>query len=286
MLYITVVRIVCIMEKYLKIEEKKFNKDTKDMPQFHCHDYYEIYYLFSGKVRYLIDDNLFDINAGDIVLINKNKLHMTKKPETIYGENIKIYITDDNVDSLGENSEMFKECFDYIHITVPENKKKHIDSIFKKFRAEYKNNDLFSTQLVNNYIYEILSNIYKLIFVDNEDNLGDISTQSNEINIAIRYVYNNYGERLTLSEVAKMVNMNPSYFSRYFKKVTGITFMDYVNNIRIKNAVSLITDTNMSLTDIAQACGFNNQSYFCRQFQKIIGCSAGKYKKDKNLTLY
>lgn len=269
------------MEKYLKIEEKIFSKDTKDMPKFHCHNYYEIYYLFSGKVLYLIDDEFFEINSGDIVLVNKNKLHMTKKPETIYGENIKVYITDDNMECLGANSQKFKECFDYIHIVVPENKKKHIDRVFKNLRTEYKNNDLFSAQLTDNYIYEILSNIYKLIFVDNEDNLGDISTQSNEINIAIRYVYNNYSEKLTLPAVAKLVNMNPSYFSRYFKKVTGITFMDYVNNIRIKNAVTLITDTNMSLTDIAQACGFNNQSYFCRQFQKIIGCSAGKYRNDK-----
>jgi len=269
------------MKHYLKCEEKIFNKDTMDMPKFHCHDYYEVYYLFSGKVRYLIDDNLFDINSGDIVLVNKNKLHMTKKPETIYGENIKIYVTDDNVDSLGANSQKFKDCFDYIHIVVPENKKKYIDDIFKKLRKEYKNNDLFSTQLTNNYVYEILTNIYKLIFVDSEDNFGDISTHSDEINVAIRYVYNNYSEKLTLPAVAKLINMNPSYFSRHFKKVTGITFMDYVNNIRIKNAVSMIKDTNMSLTNIAQACGFNNQSYFCRQFQKIIGCSASKYKKDK-----
>lgn len=283
MLYITVVRNALVMKKYLRLVQKKFNKDTVDMPKFHCHDHYEIYYLFSGKVRYLIDDEFFEINSGDIVLINKNKLHMTKKPETIYGENIKIYITKDNVDSLGDNSEKFNECFDYIHITVPENKKKYIDDIFKRLRSEHINNGLFSTQLINNYIYEILSNIYKLIFVENEDNLADISTNSNEINIAIRYVYNNYSEKLTLSEVAKMVNMNPSYFSRYFKKITGITFMDYVNNIRIKNAVSLITDTDMSLIDIAQACGFNNQSYFCRQFQKIVGCTAGKYKKDKKI---
>ena len=125
-----------------------------------------------------------------------------------------------------------------------------------------------------------------MIFIDNEDSFIDsFSTQSNEINIAIRYVYNNYSEKLTLSEVAKIVNMNPSYFSRCFKKTTGIGLMDYVNNIRIKNAVSLISDTDMSLTEIAQACGFNNQSYFCRQFQKIIGCSASKYKKDKNSTM-
>ena len=80
------------MEHYLRCEEKIFNNDTKDMPKFHYHDYYEIYYLFSGKVRYLIDDNLFDINSGDIVLIKKNKLHMTKKPATLYGQNIKVYI--------------------------------------------------------------------------------------------------------------------------------------------------------------------------------------------------
>lgn len=280
------IRNVCIMEHYLRFEEKNFNSSTRDMPMFHRHDYYEIYYLFSGKVRYLIDDNLFDISTGDIVLINKNKLHMTKKPDTLYGENIKIYINDNTIDSLGTNSEKFKDCFNFIHINVPNSKKKHIEEIFKKIRKEYKNKDIFSSQYVTNLVYEILTNIYRMIFIDNEDSFIDsFNTQSNEINIAIRYVYNNYSEKLTLSEVAKIVNMNPSYFSRCFKKNTGIGLMDYVNNIRIKNAVSLISDTNMSLTEIAHACGYSNQSYFCRQFQKIIGCSASKYKKDKTLTM-
>jgi len=274
------------MEHFLKFEQKKFNSSTRDMPKFHCHDHYEIYYLFSGKVRYLIDDNLFDISAGDIVRINKNKLHMTKKPDTLYGENIKIYINDNTIDSLGTNSEKFKACFDFIHINVPDNKKKHIDGIFTKIRREYKNNDFFSSQIINNLVYELMVNVYKLIFIDKEDSYIDsFSTESNEINIVIRYVYNNFSEKLTLSEVAKMVNMNPSYFSRCFKKTTGIGLMDYVNNIRIKNAVSLISDTNMSLTEIAHACGYNNQSYFCRQFQKIIGCSASKYRNSKKSTM-
>lgn len=262
--------------------EKVFNNNTKEMPKFHCHDYYEVYYLFSGKVRYLVDDNLFDINSGDIVLVKRNKLHMTKKPETLYGENIKLYISESTMDSLGINSNKFKECFEFVHIIVPESKKKCIEETFLKIRREYKNNDLFSSQLVNNLVYELMTNIYKLIFIDNEDSYIDtFSTQSNEINIAIRYVYKNYGEKLTLPYIAKLVNMNPSYFSRCFKKVTGVGLMDYVNNVRIRNAVSLISDTNMSLTEIAQACGYNNQSYFCRQFQKIIGCSASKYRKDK-----
>lgn len=267
------------MEPYLRCEEKIFNNDTKDMPKFHCHDYYEIYYLFSGKVRYLIDDNLFDINSGDIVLVKKNKLHMTKKPDTLYGANIKVYIDENTLDSLGANSNKFKDCFEFIHIIVPDKKKKHIEEIFDKIRREYKNKDIFSNQFINNLVYELMTNIYRVIFIDNEDSFIDsFSTQSNEINIAIRYIYSNYSEKLTLPGVAKIVNMNPSYFSRCFKKTTGIGLMDYVNNVRIKNAVSMISDTNMSLTDIAHACGYNNQSYFCRQFQKIIGCSASEYK--------
>ena len=280
------IRDVCIMDHCLRFEEKKFNSSTKDMPKFHYHDFYEIYYLFSGKLHYLIEDNLFDINAGDIVLINKNKLHMTKKPDTLYGENIKIYIDDNCMDSLGINSEKFKDCFEFIHIIIPDRKKKYIEEIFTKIRREYKNDDFFSRQITNNLVYELMANVYKLIFVDKEDNYIDsFSTETKEINIVIRYVYNNYSEELTLSKIARLVNMNPSYFSRCFKKTTGIGLMDYVNNIRIKNAVSLISDTNMSLTEIAHACGYNNQSYFCRQFQKIIGCSASKYRNNKKSTM-
>ncbi len=268
-------------EPFLRISQAEYTDDeTKNMLDFHYHNYYEIYYLISGQRRYLINDNLFDINAGDIVLIKKNELHMTKQLATPFGENMKIYMNDDKIDSLGKNSEIFKECFDYNHIIIPTKQKKHITTIFSKIQKERNNPQLFSEQLINNLIYELLADIYKLIFIEQKDiSLNVSEIQSDEINKAIKYIYVNYSKNLSLSEIAKSVNMNSSYFSRYFKKHTGLNLMDYINLIRIKNATSLIKNTNMTLTEIAHVCGYNEQAYFCKQFKRINGCTATEFKK-------
>ena len=267
-------------ERYITFEERKYTEKKPYMADFHYHNCYEIYYLFSGNIRYLINCNLFDINEGDLVLIKRNELHMTKKLDKDFGENIKIYLEENAFDKSGENAEKFKDCFNYNHVILSAHQKKYVLSIISKIRKEYKSNDPFSKQLTNNYIYELLSFIYKLIFVETEDISDIFEVSNNEINKAIRYIYNNYNKPLTLSGISDYCHMNPSYFSRFFKKSTGLNLIDYINTVRIKNAVFLLTNTTLSIAEIAQTCGYNDQGYFCKTFKKINGCTASEYKKN------
>ena len=262
-------------------EENYYNTENGSMPRFHYHDYYEIYYLFSGERRYLINSDLYDISRGDIILIKKNALHMTKELETPFGSNIKIYLTDDAFYSLGENGDRLKDCFKYNHIVFPENEQKYINGIFERIRDGYKNTGLFTKQLMTNSVYEILTAIYDKVF-DNTEEFPIISENENEeILKAVRYIYNNFNKNLTLKNIAGYVNMNPSYFSRIFKKYTGLNLTDYINYIRIKNANSMLINSNLPITEISANCGFDNQTYFCKVFKKINGCSAREFKKNK-----
>ena len=96
---------------------------------------------------------------------------------------------------------------------------------------------------------------------------------------ATRYLRENYFRDVDLREAAEAVHVNPSYLSALFRKETGLTFSMQLNIIRLEKSVELLRTTDMSLEEIAGACGFGGQSYFIRTFKKHYGQTPGKYRR-------
>ena len=86
-------------------------------------------------------------------------------------------------------------------------------------------------------------------------------------------IHRSYNQNITLSRVANTVGIHPSYLSRVFKKEYGLNFTDYVNNIRISKAKSLLEQPHLKIHEIAEQVGFNNAEYFTRVFKKNTGFS-------------
>lgn len=93
------------------------------------------------------------------------------------------------------------------------------------------------------------------------------------------YVENNYQNEISVHDVAKMACMSYYHFSRFFKKATGKTFVEYLNYIRLYEAEKLILFTDQSIADIAQKVGFKNVSYFDQLFKDKNGLSPREYKR-------
>jgi len=85
-------------------------------------------------------------------------------------------------------------------------------------------------------------------------------------------------EELSLTEVAKAVNMNANHLSENFKQVTGINFVEYVARTRFKTAYDLLRDPNLRISEIAFAVGFQSLSQFNRVFKKLSGKSPSAYR--------
>ena len=100
-----------------------------------------------------------------------------------------------------------------------------------------------------------------------------------EIKKAIQYMHAHMDEPLTLETVCEAIHLNKCYFCTLFKNDTGFTFTQYLNKARVQQAQHLITDTNLSLNEIAFRCGFNNYSYFCTTFKKFVGYSPSSFPR-------
>ncbi|RNC88264.1 MAG: AraC family transcriptional regulator [Winogradskyella sp.] len=108
-----------------------------------------------------------------------------------------------------------------------------------------------------------------------------------KINIIYKHINENFKEHISLSEISEKVSMSIPAFCRYFKKVTGKTFTKLVNEFRIVHATKLLSESQLSITNICFECGFNNFSHFNRLFKEFTGKSASKYRKElKSMVKY
>lgn len=100
---------------------------------------------------------------------------------------------------------------------------------------------------------------------------------------ALRFIENNITKELRLHEIAELVHLNPQYFSRLFKKEIGLTFTEYVTNLRIEKAKRLLLDSDMPIYRIATELGFSDAAYFSKVFLKCENQSPLEYRKNQEL---
>ena len=96
------------------------------------------------------------------------------------------------------------------------------------------------------------------------------------------YVAAHYGEAITLEAMASEAGISPSHFSRLFKDVVGKSPMQFVTGFRVEQAQKMLADPNLTLSDIALACGFSDQAHFNRVFRRACGETPGRFRQSLN----
>ena len=93
------------------------------------------------------------------------------------------------------------------------------------------------------------------------------------------FINNHYFDDLTLETVSSKYYLSTFYFSRTFKESTGFHFVEYLNNVRIKEARKLLLNSNLPIQEIAASAGFHSNTHFGRVFKQIVDCSPSAYRK-------
>ncbi len=104
---------------------------------------------------------------------------------------------------------------------------------------------------------------------------------SSSIKQAIDFISTNYEKDISLDDVADHVGLNKYYFSHEFRKITGMTFVTYLNKSRCEMSKRLLITNKISISEVAQSCGFNSRSYFAKTFKKQFGILPSEYRQTK-----
>lgn len=262
---------------------EKLEEDAlSSMAESHIHDYYEIYYLASGKRRYFINHTLYDIDCGDIILVNKGDIHRTQVVES--GHRYTRYLIHFSQELVNKVSPIIPaddllKCFQTkkIHIAAPS--MHNFNSLLRKLETESRYDDEYNKQLALVHFMELMIDINKSSFQKNMKFADDLTEYEDRIQSVCRYICNYYNRPINLEEIAKIAYMSPTYFSKKFKKVTGFGFNEYLNSVRVKMAINMLLETRYSITEIAMYCGYQDSNYFGDVFKKITGMSPSAYRK-------
>lgn len=108
---------------------------------------------------------------------------------------------------------------------------------------------------------------------------GKIENTKHAIHLVKQYIADHYNEEITLNQLADVVYLNPSYLSTIFKSKTGSGISKYIKTIRMEKAKKMLLRTNMKISDIGNAVGFHNNSYFIKSFHEYYGETPEKMRQ-------
>ena len=147
----------------------------------------------------------------------------------------------------------------------------YIDDLSTKFAVLI--NEVSSLSDVNTLSSEM---IHKYCLLVKNHAMKGYSAVTKEI---ISYIDFHYTEDLNLNYFAGMFNMSKTYLSNLFKKETVVTLTDFIHQVRMRKAITLINSSALPITAIATACGYNDINYFIRVFKRTYGLSPKQYQK-------
>ncbi|NLM26295.1 MAG: AraC family transcriptional regulator [Firmicutes bacterium] len=255
-----------------------FNMDNK-----HSHELHEIYYLQSGERYYFIDDRIYHVNPGDIIFIPKKVLHRTTAANNDNHERTVLYFNDSFLAGLAPNNnkQSIMTCFyresKALRLKVAE--QNTIETILAKMVAEYKNPKEDSEIYLKSLLIQLLVHTSRISPIGDGANFDPLNPIHDKIHKIVRYIRHNYQKPICLAEIAEQFYISQFYLCRMFKEVTGLTLIEYLNNIRIKEAQQLLEKTDLSITEISGLVGYENQTYFGRMFKRITGTTPREYRK-------
>ena len=257
----------------LKIEN--LNSNTRKT-ELLWHREPELVYVTKGSAECIVNGEELTLEEGGFILLNSEDVHLVRP----VGESSCSLLS--MIFSL-EYIKMFRNSVDGILFDLESDKdvKVKINSLLGEIAKSFENksnyNSLLQIAYVNHIYYLILEHCvcYKRLPASSGLPKRDFSYAKT----AISYINENYTREITLDEISMIVNLSPSYFSKYFKKVTQISYSEYLANLRLEKAIQDMLENNTSVSAAALRNGFANVKSFITQCKKVYKCTPAQYKK-------
>lgn len=260
------------------------HKNTIDISEtnvpMHYHDEVEILRVMEGKLPCIINEKPLSIESGKIIFINSRVPHSTK-PGFVKQDMIQI-----NVKKLlfSKNFENFLPALmwnhDVSYCIFESWEYEKISALFDYAFLEYGNQKPGNSSFLLGTLHIICGILIRKGLIANPDDVLQ-NQKLEKILPAMNYMSLNYSAEISTPQLAKLCNLNTSYFCELFKLVTNRTPVEFLNLLRIRCAEKLINSTDKSITEVANEVGFSSPTYFNRVFKKINGSSPTFYRKLK-----
>jgi len=247
----------------------------------HWHRELEIVRVLSGTLFLYVNNFKYELNKGDIAFIGSRDMHRAEPMDAVYecvvfdlnmlsrhgAGRISAYV----LPLLSENT------FSKVLADRSGELARTVDACFDCMRDEGSFYEIQAFSLTAQIVYLL----YKEKMVEGEKKSNHAIHKRQMISALIKWIEKNHTDKITLTELAAVVNINEKYLCRFFKQYTGKSPMDYVNHLRVERAAEKLAD-GMSVTEAALSSGFCDMSYFSKIFKRDKGVAPREYRTAKS----
>lgn len=263
---------------------RQFTETPRDTrPYWHYHPEIQLVYVNGGSGKRHIGSHLSYFHEGELILIGSNLPHQgfTNRLSGNQTETV----VQMRPDFLGSYFFSIPEMSD-IQRMLEKSKRGLSFSGETKFTIGAKVESLYVddpfTRIIK--LIEILKDLAQsdeYTLLNAEGFSIEVAKQDNDrINIVLNYVREHFQSPIKLDEMAELISMTVPSFCRYFKKLTGKTFVRFLNDYRLVHAAKLLSEEQLSITAVCYESGFSNYSHFTKQFNEFSGKSPSKYRSE------
>ena len=256
--------------KLLNVASAKYGGDWHSVP--HTHNHLELFYIVGGKGQFLIQDQLYPVNANDLVIINPNVTHTEVSLNAQPLEYIVLGIEGIELATSDSSNGQFNILghFESLEITGC------LRNILREMEQKNTGYEDVCQAYMEILIIRLMRNTAFAVPAEPQ------GVSSNRQCAAVkRYIDLHFKESLTLEQLAEDAHMNKYYLSHAFKREYGTSPINYMITRRIEESKYLLAETDLSMSQIAQLLGFSSLSYFSQVFRRTQSITPMEYRKSQ-----
>ena len=236
----------------------------------HSHDFCEILYVAGGAGEAILEGKKFRLAPGDLVVVNPGTLHEERSDAKAPLRLIFLAIRDFAVPGLPAgclSQEKYRvlSCGEYRY---------KMDIYLRELLQETSSQIEFYQEISQGLVSALLVLVMRLIRINPEDEAA-LSQECQKIK---EYLDQNFTSPITLDSLLETVYISKHYLSHLFKEQTGVSPIKYLTSKRMEKACELLSETELPVSEVSKAVGYENPLYFSQVFKRIYGISPVKYR--------
>ena len=263
-----------------------FDKNTYNFINWHWHEAFQYCLVTEGAIDFLLPSTKYHVKAGDGIFINTQQIHFSKGKANTPSSYLCLdvppaFIYPDQRSRLYQKYilPVIRHPFPQVLLLSKRQEPDHrLLSSLRQVHALLKEQSDFMELDIHTQIMEIWRITYELL--KGNGGAAPVELHDNDrLKNILQYMLDHYMEKITLDDIAAQISVSRSECCRFFKKATGQSMFSYLTNLRLNKSIDLLKEPEMSLSEIAHAVGFCNQSYYTDCFRKAKNITPKKYRE-------
>lgn len=271
----------------IKIERKHISSRAK--VDEHTHEFAEFVYVLQGKAKQYVNGEAYEVQKGDLIIINYNQTHAFETEEGFTYVDILLEPSFMSEELLNTENifEIFSIAMFNEFASLEENKPQvitfsgkrifEIESIIQNMLTEFEEKKTGYLSIISGYMRVVFSKALREMQKFSSEPIKHQTKINAEI---IEYIDAHCCEKISLSQLAEKSFYNPAYFSHAFKKYCGKSLKSYIKEKRVMHAAELLKTTDYPVSNIGVLVGYDDKTSFYKAFKEIIGKTPSKYREE------